>query len=283
MAVLALRPGTPFDHFHYLVFCSLTREAAIVDPYDVSAVHAAVAANDLRLTTVINTHEHWDHAGRNSEMKAGGTIQIMAPRAAAGTLQPIDRALEDGDRIDIGHSVSLAVLATPGHTMAHISLGGRDGDTPFLISGDTLFAGGAGNCNYGGHAPVLFDTLARKFGPLEGATVLYPGHDYLARNLRFAAHVEPSNPAVEELASQLQATPPGQLYFTTMEQERRINPFLRCSSPGLRQQLARLCPHLPAEANEREVFVALRHYRDQWADQDDHQSVAPQRATTVSQ
>lgn len=267
MAVLALRPGTPFDHFHYLIFCPRTREAAVVDPYDLQAVHAAVAANELRLTTLINTHEHWDHAGRNALLQAQAPVQILAPRAAAGTLQPIDRMLGDGDRICIGNSVTLTVMATPGHTMAHIGLRGLDGDIPFLISGDTLFAAGAGNCNYGGHAPVLFDTLAQKIGPLDDRTVLYPGHDYLARNLRFAAHVEPSNQAVSTLAMQLAATPDGQLYFTNLDQERRINPFLRCSSPGLRQQLASLLPELAPAADERTVFVALRHYRDQWAEQ----------------
>jgi hydroxyacylglutathione hydrolase len=265
MAVLALRPGTKFDHFHYIVFCPETREAASIDPYDEQAVHAAVAANGLRLTAVVNTHEHWDHAGRNASMKADGDLQILAPRAAAGTILPIDRMLSDGDRIAIG-TTTLTVRETPGHTMAHIALTGMDGGVPFLISGDTLFAAGAGNCGYGGHAPTLFETLTRTVDALAGETIVYPGHDYLARNLCFAAHVEPGNDDVAALAVEVADLPSDRLRFTTLAEERRINPFLRCASPTLRARLAELDPALDPDADDRTVFVALRAYRDRWAE-----------------
>jgi len=265
MAVLALRPGTQFDHFHYIVFCPETRQAASVDPYDEQAVHAAVAANGLRLTAVINTHEHWDHAGRNASMKADGDLQILAPRAAAGTILPIDRLLSDGDTIAIG-TTTLTVREAPGHTMAHIALTGLDAGVPFLISGDTLFAAGAGNCGYGGHAPTLFETLTTLVEALPGETIVYPGHDYLARNLRFSAHVEPGNDDVRALATEVAALPGDRLRFTTVAEERRINPFLRCASPALRARLAELDPALDVQADDRTVFVALRAYRDRWAE-----------------
>lgn len=265
MAVLALRPGTKFDHFHYIVFCPETREAASIDPYDERAVHAAVAANGLRLAAVINTHEHWDHAGRNASMKAAGDLRILAPRAAAGTILPIDRMLSDGDTIAIGATI-LTVRETPGHTMASISLTGMDGGAPFLISGDTLFAAGAGNCGYGGHAPTLFETLTTMVDALAGETIVYPGHDYLARNLRFAAHVEPGNGDVAALAAELVEMSPERLRFTTLAEERRINPFLRCASPALRARLAEVDPALDPDADDRTVSVALRAYRDRWAE-----------------
>ncbi|MBY8824237.1 hydroxyacylglutathione hydrolase C-terminal domain-containing protein [Sphingomonas colocasiae] len=266
MAVLPLRPGTRFDHFHHIVFCPETREAVSVDPYDDEAVRAAVAANGLRLTAVVNTHEHWDHAGRNAAMKADSDVLIMAPLAAAGTILPIDRMLCDGDEIMVGETVRLQVLATPGHTMAHIALRGEEGGIPFLISGDTLFAAGAGNCGYGGHAPTLFDTLTTLAAALAEETIVYPGHDYLARNLRFAAHVEPGNDDVRALASEIADLPPDRLRFTTLAEEGRINPFLRCASPALRARLAELDPMLDPEGDDRTVFLALRAYRDRWAE-----------------
>lgn len=266
MAVLPLRPGTRFDHFHYIVFCPETREAISVDPYDDEAVRAAAAANGLRLTAIVNTHEHWDHAGRNAAMKAEGDLQILAPLAAAGTILPIDRMLSDGDEIVIGATVTLKVLATPGHTMAHIALSGEDGGKPFLISGDTLFAAGAGNCGYGGHAPTLFESLTDKIVPMDGATIVYPGHDYLARNLSFATHVEPGNDDVAALFAEVADLPSDRLRFTTLDEERRINPFLRCASPALRTRLAELDPALDPNADDLTVFVALRAYRDRWAE-----------------
>jgi hydroxyacylglutathione hydrolase len=266
MTVLALRPGTKFDHFHYIVFCPETREAVSIDPYDEQAVHAAVAGNGLRLTAVINTHEHWDHAGRNASMKAAvGDLRILAPRAAAGTILPIDRMLSAGDTIAVGTAM-LTVFETPGHTMAHIALGGSDDGVPFLISGDTLFAAGAGNCGYGGHAPTLFKTLTTMIDALPGETIVYPGHDYLARNLRFAAHVEPGNDDVRVLATEVADLPGDRLRFTTLAEERRINPFLRCASPALRARLAQLDPALDPDADDRTIFVALRAYRDRWAE-----------------
>jgi hydroxyacylglutathione hydrolase len=265
-AVLPLRPGTPFDHFHYIVFCPETREAAAIDPYNDTAVRAAADARGLTITMVVNTHEHWDHAGRNAAMKAALDTQTLAPLVAAGTIQDIDRTLADGDTIRIGATAELTVIATPGHTMASICLYGTQGETPFLISGDTLFAGGAGNCGYGGHAPTLHDSLATRIAPLDGATLLYPGHDYLARNLRFAEHVEPGNTDVRRLAEATAALSPDQLQFTTLAEERHINPFLRCASPSLRETLATLVPGLDPAGGEDGIFIALRAYRDHWAD-----------------
>ncbi|MDT9599138.1 hydroxyacylglutathione hydrolase C-terminal domain-containing protein [Sphingosinicella rhizophila] len=264
--VLPLRPGTPFDHFHYIVYCPETREAAAIDPFDDAAIRAAAAAHRLDLKMVVNTHEHWDHAGRNAAMKASDNVQILAPHAAAGTLQDIDRTLKDGDVIRIGNAAELKVIATPGHTMASICLAGSEGGTPFLISGDTLFAGGAGNCGYGGHAPSLYATLVAKIAPLADETILYPGHDYLARNLRFADHVDPGNEDVRAVADDLARLPADRLHFTTLAEERRINPFLRCGSSGLRRTLPSLAPGLDPAAEESEMFVTLRAYRDHWAD-----------------
>jgi hydroxyacylglutathione hydrolase len=166
----------------------------------------------------------------------------------------------------IGTSAALAVLATPGHTMASISLSGSDADIPFLISGDTLFAAGAGNCGYGGHAPTLFETLTGDIGRMGGETILYPGHDYLPRNLRFAEHVEPGNRDVGALAEEIAQTPSDRLRFTSLKEERRINPFLRCACPELRERLGILVPGLDPAGADRAIFLALRAYRDDWAE-----------------
>ena len=51
-----------------------TGQAAIVDPVAPDTVLAAVREEGVKLTTVLTTHHHWDHAGGNKEMtnKVGG-------------------------------------------------------------------------------------------------------------------------------------------------------------------------------------------------------------------
>src|SRR5262249_45442779 len=71
-----------------------------------------------------------------------------------------------------------------------------------------------------------------KLGTLPDATRVFCGHEYTQQNLRFAAHVEPGNSAVREKAERVAAlrargepTVP-----STLLEERRTNPFLRCDS-----------------------------------------------------
>ncbi|WP_121053584.1 hydroxyacylglutathione hydrolase C-terminal domain-containing protein [Sphingosinicella microcystinivorans] len=110
-------------------------------------------------------------------------------------------------------------------------------------------------CGYGGHAPTLYETITM-LGGLPDATRVYPGHDYLKRNLGFTLSVEPGNAAALALVERMEGEP----YFTTLGEERAINSFLRLGSPGIRGNL----PELAEGAGELAVFLALRKRRDRW-------------------
>lgn len=52
----------------YLIVDEASREAAAVDPVDADAMVQAAQALGVRLTTVLTTHHHADHAGGNHRM-----------------------------------------------------------------------------------------------------------------------------------------------------------------------------------------------------------------------
>uniref|UniRef100_A0A8D1P4W9 Metallo-beta-lactamase domain-containing protein n=2 Tax=Sus scrofa TaxID=9823 RepID=A0A8D1P4W9_PIG len=56
------------DNYMYLVIDDDTKEAAIVDPVQPQKVVETVRKHGVKLTTVLTTHHHWDHAGGNEKL-----------------------------------------------------------------------------------------------------------------------------------------------------------------------------------------------------------------------
>lgn len=175
----------------------------------------------------------------------------------------MDRALGKGDVIRIGRTVEIECLDTPGHTMAHICVVAH-APQEALFSGDTLFNAGAGNCHNGGDPEVLYDTFAQQLERLPAGTKLYPGHEYLARNLEFTLDREPGNAAARALLERVRNQDPAHPYVTTLGEERQINTFFRLRSPeviaGVREKFADVAP----EPDEKSVFIKLRQLRNKW-------------------
>lgn len=259
MPVIATPVGNDYDHVSYLVACGETGEAAAIDPYDVELTLETARGRGLRITQIVSTHEHWDHAGRNEAVRAETGASVLVPKAAIGVVEKFDRMLAGGDVIELGTSHRLEVIETPGHTMTHISLRGEQDDEPFLLCGDTLFGAGVGNCGYGGHAPTLFATVEMLRTRLAPETRLYPGHDYLGRNLEFTLRHEPGNAAAAALLAPAKAA----TRFTTWGEEQAINLFLRLDSDEIRMGL-RAGGLIDGDADRQAAFLALRALRDKW-------------------
>src|SRR4030095_537045 len=100
--------------------------------------------------------------------------------------------LDDGDEIDV-HGLGFRILLVPGHTLGACAYFGHGA----VFTGDTLFAAGCGRL-FEGTPAMMHHSLNVKLGSLPPETRVYCGHEYTASNLRFAAHVEPSNHAVAE-------------------------------------------------------------------------------------
>lgn len=56
------------DNYMYLIVDENSQEAGIVDPVAPDTVVKAVNDEGVKLTHILTTHHHWDHAGGNSAL-----------------------------------------------------------------------------------------------------------------------------------------------------------------------------------------------------------------------
>jgi hydroxyacylglutathione hydrolase len=253
-------------NFHYLIACGETGEAMAVDPLDAQRCLNRARELGWTIRQIFNTHEHLDHTGGNAAMVAATGAPVLAHTAAATRIGGVTHGLNGGDTVRIGRTVELRCLDTPGHTRSHLCLYGAPdaNDQAALFSGDTLFNAGVGNCINGGDPALLYESFQSTLMRLPDSTRVFPGHEYLARNLGFTLDREPSNESARDMAQRCSALSAEQMPITTLGQERQFNAFLRLESPEIIQELKRIRADLPAEAAPREVFLALRELRNRW-------------------
>jgi hydroxyacylglutathione hydrolase len=255
--------GNSLRNFHYLIACSETGEALAVDPLEWRMCLDAAARRGWQITQILNTHEHSDHTGGNAGLKDATGAKIAAHAGAAARIGGIDRGLAAGDVIRVGRTVELECLDTPGHTMSHVCLLAHT-DPPALFCGDTLFNAGAGNCHNGGNPEALYTTFVTQLARLPDETQVYPGHEYLARNLEFTLDREPGNGEAVELLGTARRQDPAAAVVTTLGREKRINTFFRLQSPEVIARLREKFPQIGERPDARTVFVKLRELRNRW-------------------
>jgi hydroxyacylglutathione hydrolase len=160
--------------------------ALVVDPQrDIDRVLALTASRGITITHVFETHIHNDYL-------TGGLALARATGAAYhvnGTDQvAFDRvATTDGDEVDVGDSMRVRVIATPGHTFTHLSYALEDTATGAVLAvftGGSLLHGSTGRPDLLGaeHAPALaaaqHASARRLAAMLPGQTVIYPTHGF---------------------------------------------------------------------------------------------------------
>ncbi|XP_015433901.1 PREDICTED: hydroxyacylglutathione hydrolase, mitochondrial isoform X2 [Dufourea novaeangliae] len=214
------------DNYMYLIIDEATQEAAIVDPVDPDSVASAVQQNNVKLTKVLTTHHHWDHAGGNTKLcKKFANLQVYG---GDDRIEALTNKVTHDDRFNIGE-LKVQCLATPCHTTGHICyyITG-DQDPPAVFTGDTLFAGGCGRF-FEGTADQMYKALIQVLGLLPNETKVYCGHEYTESNLKFGRHVEPLNEAIRQKIEsvriqreKLHPTVP-----STIQEEKLTNPFMR--------------------------------------------------------
>ena len=252
-----------YRNFNYLIACGETGEALAIDPLDHEKCLDVAKAKGWTITQILNTHEHRDHTGGNQQMVAATGAKVLAHRNAKDKIPGMDRGLLAGDVIKIGKTVELECLDTPGHTMAHICLVAHS-DKPALFCGDTLFNAGAGNCHNGGHPTELYNTFVGQLANLPEETLIYPGHDYIARNLAFTLDREPDNAKAKAILPAMEAQDPAKPLVTTLALEKEINTFFRLTSSSVIRRLRAAFPDLPDEPDPKTVFLKLRELRNKW-------------------
>jgi glyoxylase-like metal-dependent hydrolase (beta-lactamase superfamily II) len=162
----------------YLLRCRHTDEQLLVDAADDPQRILSVIGSD-GLTTVVTTHQHWDHhRALEAVVAATGAQTVAGADDVAGIPVPVTRPVKDGDTVQVGRS-TLEVIHLVGHTPGSIALLYDDpAGTPHLFTGDSLFPGGVGN-TFGDQAAFasLIDEVEHKiFDRLPDETWFYPGH-----------------------------------------------------------------------------------------------------------
>lgn len=241
------------DNYSWLVHEPESNVTAVVDTPEVPAILKALEETGWKLTHILNTHWHPDHAGGNEELKAKTGCQIIGPRAEAARIPAIDCQVGDGDEVKFGHATA-KVFDVPGHTAGHIAYWFAQDKVAFV--GDTLFALGCGRL-FEGTAQQMWTSL-QKLMALPPETKVYCAHEYTQSNARFALNVDPDNAALVARAKEIDAmrakgipTVP-----STIGLELATNPFLRPTSLSLQRSLGMV------GADAVSVFAETRKRKD---------------------
>jgi len=167
-----------FDNFSYIIYCSVSKKAAIVDPgFDASKALKYISSKNLELKYIINTHYHSDHSSESQRIKnLIPASKIVASEQDGKKLDvKLDIIVSDGDRLKIGE-VIIDFILTPGHTPGGICI---IVDNKVLLTGDTLFIGDCGRTDLpGGNLAQMYESLHEKIMSLSDQLIVYPGHDY---------------------------------------------------------------------------------------------------------
>ncbi len=222
------------DNYGVLVHEAEAGLTASIDAPDADAVKAELAKKGWQLTHILVTHHHADHTAGIPALKAEQDCIVIGPKAEADRIPVIDRAVGEGDTIELGNT-RIKVLDTPGHTLGHISYWIPEETVAFV--GDTLFAMGCGRVLEGDHE-MMWQSL-KKISALPPETEIYCGHEYTLANAQFGLTIEPDNDALKERAQSVErARAAGKPTLPTkLSDELRTNVFLRPHVTAIRKHL----------------------------------------------
>ncbi|HEX6569867.1 MAG TPA: MBL fold metallo-hydrolase [Acidimicrobiales bacterium] len=162
----------PVDNNVYVLRCTETGEAVLLDAAN-EHDRLLDLCRTLGVTSVLETHGHWDHIQAVPELRDAG-YRVHVTAQDADMLPSYDQILEDDAVVAVGR-LRLRTIHTPGHTpgsMCFLVEG-----SPVLFSGDTLFPGGPGNTSFpGGDFPTIIESVESKLFTLPGETRVLPGH-----------------------------------------------------------------------------------------------------------
>ena len=180
--------------YTYLLGCAETRECLLIDPV-LETVERDLRVVDelgLKLKLCVNTHCHADHITGSGEIKKmrKEVKSVISKRAGAMA----DVLIDEGDVVQVGTSVKLKCLATPGHTDGCVSF--VLGDNTDVFTGDALLIRGCGRTDFqGGSSETLFDGVTGKlFGGLPDTCKVWPAHDYKGRMVSTIGEEKRLNP-----------------------------------------------------------------------------------------
>jgi hydroxyacylglutathione hydrolase len=167
----------------YIVGCTSAGVCAVVDPRldMVEEILKLVEAKGLKITAVIETHNHADHISGHGDIARSTGADIYVHEKAQ--VDYPHKNLHDGDELRFG-VVKMRVMHTPGHRPEHIALAVSDtsrGEEPWLVlTGDSLFIGDVARPDLAvpgeEGASVLYDSIFERLLKLDDGVEVYPAH-----------------------------------------------------------------------------------------------------------
>lgn len=186
-------PVTPFHENCSIIWCEITKDAAIIDPGgEPELLKKVVEKLGVNIKKILLTHGHLDHVGAAKELANFYQVQILGPQQEdqflldnlpqqcvqfgfpfSEAFRP-DQWLTEQDNIPIG-KVSLDVIHCPGHTPGHIVFINNTQKIAFV--GDVLFNNSVGRTDFprGNHSDLMH-SIKNKLLPLGDDIQFIPGH-----------------------------------------------------------------------------------------------------------
>lgn len=240
MKVIQVFLANNLRNFNYIVYSEDTSKAIFFDPTDLSMTLHKLPKG-IKPEFLINTHDHYDHIQDNKKfLEIDGTMHIK---------------LLPGSELALSKRESVRCISTPGHVREHYCYElVEDNEVKGVITGDTVFNAGVGNCRDGGDPGILFESIRDHFIGYKDKVLLYPSHDYFLNNLKFALTVEPDNGAIAQYIELLSKMKEGEEFLiTTVGEEKLFNPFFRVFNKDFNKG-----------TDMRDLFIKLRSLRDKW-------------------
>ncbi len=261
MKILRTFVPNSLGNYNHLAYCSVSREAAAVDPFNADQLFKLAKLHSLRISQIWITHEHPDHFSGLTQLKELTGASVYAPIACKGFFKA-EHWLTDSQQFSLGKSTIKHYL-TPGHLQGHGVFIFKDTIEPvndFIISGDTLFNAGVGHVK-SGDVTNLFKSITKLSRHLTPTSSIYSGHDYIQTNLEFTLNHCPDFTFAKTLLDQANRQTPDTRLVTTWAEEQQMNLFLNLDHPTVMNLTQ---SHELTDSARLNRFISLRTLRDQW-------------------
>lgn len=182
--IIEVIPAGIYDANCYILVEENTKECGIIDPGgDSERLISQIDKLNAKPKFILLTHGHMDHVGGVIDLVKKYNIPFYISKAdeeymekddfVFGTLPKASGYLKENDILKLGDEI-IKVLETPGHTK---------GGLCFLLNndkvftGDTLFNGSIGRTDFiGGSMSEIINSIKEKLLPLGDRVDVYPGH-----------------------------------------------------------------------------------------------------------